>query len=223
MHAIFAFDVNCLKLDNYLKRIRTQMWTVWGRLLHRYYAHVSLAAGNEVINQCLTCSLLNYMIVLVFRICPSSLDDPDTFPIIKECAICVSFPIHMTQRTALKRTRPYVEDNVRLNWKKTVRIICCYVMSDAAKFENPNTVGFCAKSNTAVITDSVNNTNLREEKGLSSEKIKSTDSRDNLATLLQERIIINSSTALKQWEQLNISVGEHTENAGSCLGKFAQG
>ena len=107
--------------------------------------------------------------------------------------------------------------------KKTVRIICCYVMSDAAKFENPNTGGFCAKSNTAVITDSVNNTNLREEKGLSSEKIKSTDSRDNLATLLQERIIINSSTALKQWEQLNISVGEHTENAGSCLGKFAQG
>ena len=221
MHAIFTSDVKCLKLDNYLNRILTQPSTVWGRLLHSYYAHVSLAAGNEDINQCLTCSLLNYMIVLVFRICPSSLDDPVTFPIIKECAICVSFPIHMRQRTALKITRSYVEDNIRLNWKKTVRIICCYVMSDAAKFENPNTVGFCAKSNTAVITDSVKNTNLREEKGLSSEKIKSTD-WDNLATLLQERIIINSSTALKQWEQLNISVGEHTENR-SCLGKFAQG
>ena len=105
--------------------------------------------------------------------------------------------------------------------KKTVGIICCYMMSDAAKFENPNTLGFCAKSNTAVVSDSVNNTNLREEKGLSSEKIKSTD-WDNLVTLLQERIIINSSTALKQWEQLNILMGEHTEN-GSCLGKFAQG
>ena len=93
MQAIFTSDVNCLKLDNYLNRILPQPSTVWGRLLHRHYVHVLLAAENDrsyyYISDLFSVELYNRPCFL--NMCLTSLDDRDLYSIIKGACKLLEF------------------------------------------------------------------------------------------------------------------------------------